>query len=234
MDDSVDLERVLRTGQAPLSVPSLRSPGSSSTSSESHPASPRPKLSDALLHVGFSPKRPRKAQSPKPFTNAASHAVNSRPGRRVSTSHEPKQPVPGDYFSPAQQSISYAAVDPEVKVQPPTPASCLNQSKFTRAARGVVREIEAEQGRRKEDMSRPVQSTIRQSDGDKTQTRQYVIDNIAQHTSEGARPQPHQNGRQKKAHLPDVTGLTSAVGTPLRAISQFYRYVPESDGDGEG
>ena len=48
------------------------------------------------------------------------------------------------------------------------------------------------------------------------------------------RPQPHQNGRQKKVHLPDVTGLTSAVGTPLRAISQFYRYDPESDGDGEG
>lgn len=239
MDDTAELDRVLQTGQAPVLVPSLRSPGSSSTSSESHPASPRPKLSDALLRVGFSPKRPRGVQSPKPLSDTSLPPANRpRPHRRASGPEIAKhKPVPIEHLSPAQQSISYVAVDPEVKIQPPTPGSSLNQSKFTRAARGVAQEIEAEQVRWKNalESTKPAQSTIRDGRAVKTQKARHPTDTAihALDMNVDARMTLPARNIHKKVHLPDVTGLTSAVGTPLRVVSQFYRYDPQDD-EGEG
>ena len=91
VDDTAELDRVLQTGQTPVSVPPLRSPGSSSTSSDSHPASPRPKLSDTLLRVGFSPKRPRNAQSPRSPSNVSLPSPNKSSLRRGSTTEKMKE-----------------------------------------------------------------------------------------------------------------------------------------------
>ena len=133
VDSTAELDRILESGHAPppslqsrsLRVASPVSSASSSTNEEvngvqPHP-SPRPKLTDHLRHVSFSPKRPRNAQS------GASNLPTPRPARKPSA-------FPSYASSPAQ---------PEVRLHPATPST--NGSKFTRMARGINKELEATQ-----------------------------------------------------------------------------------------
>jgi hypothetical protein len=133
VDSTAELDKLLESGHAP--PPSLHSqyqrvasPTSSSSScciiieqghgAQPHP-SPRPKLTDHLRHVSFSPKRPRNAQS------------NNLP-----TPRSARKPIafPSYVSSPAQ---------PEVRLHPATPST--TGSKFTRMARGINKELESTQ-----------------------------------------------------------------------------------------
>ena len=74
VDSTAELDKILESGHAPppslqsrsLRVASPISSASSSTNEDAHEVqphpSPRPKLTDHLRHVSFSPKRPRNAQ----------------------------------------------------------------------------------------------------------------------------------------------------------------------------
>ncbi|KAI0689700.1 hypothetical protein BC835DRAFT_1308236 [Cytidiella melzeri] len=190
VDDSAELERVLPTRRPAAPVPGLRSPSSCSSSSRpATPLSPRPKLSDTLHQVAFSPKRPRNGQS-HALTRAISTQSRSQaavvrhvpqPTRKalsatrasvVAVVDEDDMPTPksrtksdNSYSRIYQQSLSYAApIEPEVNVLPPTPPNAENTSKFTRLARGLAKELEDEQSRRHSEDERPAfaQSTVRE------------------------------------------------------------------------
>lgn len=123
----------------------------SSASSTSEPDTPdhstsiRPKLSDALSHVAFSPKRPRSpaARSPSP---AFSPMQRHTKAAYASAGHEhlgEGQPTPR--ARKAYRFQSHLMPRPEVTIRPPTPST--GNSKFTKLARGLARDIEAEQSR---------------------------------------------------------------------------------------
>ncbi|KZP31422.1 hypothetical protein FIBSPDRAFT_849381 [Athelia psychrophila] len=125
-------------------------------------------------------------------------------------------------FSPKRPRAA-AVQQPEVQVQPPTPGS--SDSRFTKMAKGLARDIEAEQRsmwgaalREAEgEVSVMAQSTVRDR---KKQPRAGAsernpfkdIGNSAAGTAKARNATP----RTTKVHLPDVTGLTSAVASPAR------------------
>lgn len=125
-------------------------------------------------------------------------------------------------FSPKRPRTA-AVQQPEVQVQPPTPGS--SDSRFTKMAKGLARDIEAEQRsmwgaalREAEgEVSVMAQSTVRDR---KKQPRAGAsernpfkdIGNSAAGTAKARNATP----RTTKVHLPDVTGLTSAVASPAR------------------
>lgn len=180
VDDSVELDKVLQTGRAPIPASGLRSPSSTSSSSRPNtPMSPRPKLSDALNHVSFSPKRPRGPQPPMPQPSSAAKArvvssrvklssTRSHPIATVESDTEDNAPTPKSRgkgnisYSYTHQSLSYA--QPEVNVLPPTPPNTEHTSKFTKMARDLAQEIEYEQNREDEQRDIPAvaQSTVRE------------------------------------------------------------------------
>lgn len=128
-DDTEQLDRVLNTGRHAPHI--LRSPLASSSSSSSS-SSPRPKLSDALHNVAFSPKRPRSVQpfvSPRAPRNPSRRPVSPSPGK---VNFDVPTPRPRAKAS-SQFSLSVPSSD--------------NNSKFTKLARGIAREIESEQKR---------------------------------------------------------------------------------------
>jgi hypothetical protein len=163
VDDSAQLDRVLDTGRAaPRVLPQqLHSPLASSSSSSSSSSSARPKLSDAL-HVAFSPKRPRSSQafvSPRALKNPPRHAVSPSAGR-----------VNLDVPTPRPRSKTTS--QPQIHVNAPTPSS--TNSKFTKMARGLARDIEIEQNRigRMEDQGAGlVHNTVR----DRTRPKGRII-----------------------------------------------------------
>ncbi|KAI0086584.1 hypothetical protein BDY19DRAFT_960654 [Irpex rosettiformis] len=191
VDDSIEIERVLSTSRPYAPVPGLHSSGSSTSSSRpATPLSPRPKLSDTLHHVAFSPKRPRNGLSHAAMRTAISQsksrAAPNRPAppapRRssgitkasvVAVVDEDEVPTPkslsknNSYSRVYQQSLSYVVpAEPEVNVFPPTPTNSDQQppSKFTRMARGLAKEIQLERNRLPAEEERPpfAQSTLRE------------------------------------------------------------------------
>ncbi|KIP08976.1 hypothetical protein PHLGIDRAFT_126688 [Phlebiopsis gigantea 11061_1 CR5-6] len=245
VDNSAELDHVLQTGQATIPASGLRSPSSTSSSSRPNtPMSPRPKLSDALNYVSFSPKRPRRPQSPQiqVSTAAKPRAVSSRPKSSsmrtapvatVDSDDEDKVPTPRSRnkgnvsFSYHQQSLSYA--QPEVNVLPPTPPTAEPASKFTKMARGLAQEIEYEQNRETARRDIPVvaQSTVR---GERKSTKNVKIPlrsvvSELHDRSVGSRT-PHRSG---KIYLPDVTGLTSVIASPMKLGVEYKAYAPRED-----
>lgn len=143
VDSTAELDRILESGHAP--PPSLRSrsvrvasptPSASSPGTDQghgqvppHP-SPRPKLTDHLRHVSFSPKRPRSAQSNHP------NPTPPFPRKRWEDDLSMNMPTP----RPARRSNAFSAytaspVQPEVRLHPATPSSV--GSKFSKMARGI-------------------------------------------------------------------------------------------------
>jgi hypothetical protein len=188
VDDSAEIERMLSSSRPAVPVPGLASPNSSSSSSRpATPLSPRPKLSDTLNQVMFSPKRPRSGQA-HPVTRVVAPQSKSQGGlarhapqvpRKTSAvarasivavvdddeiplSKSPSSPH-NPYKHIYQQSLSYA-IPPEPEKDVPVLSHQENPSKFTRMARGLAKEILDEQHRQHRDDDRPAfaQSTLRE------------------------------------------------------------------------
>lgn len=119
---------------------------------------------------------------------------------------------------------SYTSTQPEVRLLPPTPSTV--GSKFTKMARGLAREleVEAEQSRwhSRAERSRtaapernPFSDIVNYPSGSADAIRQPTPRRGAMKSQSGLTP----NG---KVHLPDVTGLTSAVESPAKTGLQYY------------
>lgn len=250
VDDSAELDQVLQTGHAPIPASGLRSPSSASSSSRPNtPMSPRPKLSDALNHVSFSPKRPRRPQSPliqlapttKPraVSSRLKSSARSHPIATVDSDEEDKVPTPRSRnkrdisYSYTQQSLSYA--QPEVNVLPPTPPSPEHSSKFTKMARGLAQEIEYEQSREgaRRDLPVVAQSTVRERKQPKTAKvpLRSVVSELQDHNRNVGSRTPYKNG---KIYLPDMTGLTSAIASPMKLGVEYKTYVGRDDREIDG
>lgn len=229
VDSTAELDRILESGHAPP-PPMVRppSPTSSVTSSGSDSSSRRrPKLTDHLRHVSFSPKRPRSAQTNpvSPLSrstryvepNNFEHSINvptPRPARRSNV-------LPSHASSPAPSQ-------PEVRLHPATPSS--TGSKFTRMARGINKELEATQqelnatsNARQTIPARPASAPAERNPFHDTPPNQTARPIIATRN-----PTPRRSAMRdttkSRIHLPDVTGLTNAVESPMKHGAQYYPY----------
>ncbi|KII90515.1 hypothetical protein PLICRDRAFT_39079 [Plicaturopsis crispa FD-325 SS-3] len=230
VDDSAELDRVLRSGQTATHLPPhLRSPplapssaSSSSSDSGSGPERSRPKLSDALQRVDFSPKRPRSAQghhaSPAQLSARSVRTAHGRSQRPtsplVSTGPRPLSPANEPTPKARKRYTFPQSPAPAVAVQPPTPSTA--GSKFTKMARGLAREIEAEQS----------QWGARNDAADQSRWEGGSGVPLAQSTVR-ARHGPASARARKvggRVHLPDVTGLTSAVESPMKPGLEHFAY----------
>jgi hypothetical protein len=221
VDSTAELDRVLQSGYAPGfgSHPShVHSPlHSSSSSSASDSETPRPKITDALRRVSFSPKRPRSAQS----NHSDRHHVASSPLARLNPLPNPNAGVLPNIATPRPGkrsnillSHSPTAPNPEVRLQPPTPSTV--GSRFTKMARGLAKEIEEEKyAHNHAESSRPSASV---RDKNPFDTRRL---------SSGKLPSRSQQTPRGKVHLPDVTGLTSAVESPAKLGLEYHPYRGE-------
>ncbi|KAH9912695.1 uncharacterized protein BXZ73DRAFT_56039 [Epithele typhae] len=261
VDDTAELDRVLQSGHAPAAFRSSHS-SSASSSDPSEPRSPqpqqdsRPRLSDALNHLTFSPKRPRSAQG-LPSPRLASMTIRSSTPDRSAIPRHVSSPSPGPFptSTPRPQryntSLSYAAQNsfthpqPEVNIQPATPSIRHHRSgeqdqssKFTAMARGLKRDIaeEADAELQRKGRFPPTEAT----------PKAYHHSTLA---SKHRRPpnaihDPKANRFdkvplaatpfKKTVHLPDMTGLTSAVASPAKVDIEFYGYDPKETTEIEG
>ncbi|KAF6741445.1 hypothetical protein DFP72DRAFT_1037363 [Ephemerocybe angulata] len=222
VDSTAELDRILQSGfahqnqshnQSIHPTPPL-SRASSSSLSDSDPGSPsRPKLSDHLRTLAFSPKRPRTAQPIQPASPA--YAQQASPLAKRSSNHGQAGTGGGAPLStnttPRPTRRVAQPPNPEVRLQPPTPSTA--SSKFTRMARGIVRDI-----------------ANSRADADKPSSRRSSLD---KQQDSGPAPAARPNVRKgimkeqqskSRIHLPDVTGLTAAVESPARLGKEFHAY----------
>lgn len=164
----------------------------------------RARLADHLRNVPFSPKRPRTAQT---LASPVSKKKTSTPPAETATPRPSKRTVSASNKTPIAQ--------PEVRLQPPTPSTV--SSKFTRMARGIAKDIDDE-------ANRPPPATSQRS---MTQPRKS---NDTSRQEAAAASRSHRRvaskGEQSKSriHLPDVTGLTMAIETPLKPSNEYKAY----------
>lgn len=195
--------------------------------------------------ASFSPKRPRSAQSQLgqsyhkptrgagPSTSVHQPSQCSPPRANFEASHENENDIP----TPKPRSKrTHAQAHPEVTVQPPTPST--GGSRFTKMARGLARDIEAEQrslwseairGSADKEEDVLAHSTVHQRRG---KHRSGAVDRnpfsdignaigVSTISNVGTRKG---TPRAPKVHLPDVTGLTSAVASPAKIGLDHYEY----------
>ncbi|RDB24453.1 hypothetical protein Hypma_008433 [Hypsizygus marmoreus] len=232
VDSTAELDRVLQSGYAPPITshshthPQVQSPLHSSSSSsasdtDSNPTS-RPKLSDALRRVSFSPKRPRSAQSNRSESRHHSQAASSpltrpnHPPQGTSDSYNMPTPKPKRRTNIFPTYPAPTPPQPHVRLQPPTPTS--SGSQFSKMARGITREIEQEKHGQQAEGSRPASAPV----GDKNPF-DMTATSLRQPTPRRASSMRQQTPRGK-VYLPDVTGLTSAVESPAKMSSEYYPY----------
>ncbi|KDR82315.1 hypothetical protein GALMADRAFT_816004 [Galerina marginata CBS 339.88] len=226
VDSTAELDRILQSGHAPHSHSISRSvhptPPTSSVSSDSEAAqtSSRPKLTDHLRHVSFSPKRPRSAQA----NHSNPNSPLARPSRNVEDRNASmNMPTP----RPARRTNvtpSYASpVQPEVRLHPATPSS--TGSRFTRMARGINKELEATQeqlnaNNQLTQSTRPVSAPVERNpfhDGNQSAATSDL-------RSARSRRNVTRDSTSGKIVLPDVTGLTSAVESPAKPGMAYRPY----------
>ncbi|KAI0317641.1 hypothetical protein OF83DRAFT_1120269 [Amylostereum chailletii] len=244
-----EADSIFSSREARAAASRVRSPksGQSSSSSSSELETPdsssaRPKLSDALSHLTFSPKRPRSPTIPRASSPALTHSRSHRsrtsnniqqhvspPSRAHSqfpTVHEEDGgPTPRPSRTQKQTASSRAPPPsrPEIKVRPPTPSTA--NSKFTKMARGLARELQEQEeegrwqapdmaGLQGDGFAMPMQSTL------KTKQPKTGHGNLSY----------SMNG--KSFALPDITGLTAAVESPAKAGLRYRPY--ENDGITDG
>ncbi|ESK89236.1 proteophosphoglycan ppg4 [Moniliophthora roreri MCA 2997] len=233
VDSTAELDRLLQSGHAP--PPSLRSRAdlarsnySSSASSSSDSESPsRPKITDALRRVSFSPKRPRSPRTYSPHHRSSNlpdaqptpsilhHAVSPQARQSpVLPSDDKDQPTPRPRPSNKRANIfpSHLASQPqpEVRLQPPTPSSSTSK----KPAR--TREVEAELDRER---IRPTHKATASS-GRREEVTEGGDLNASRHLNAS-----RSNLSKSRIHLPDVTGLTNAVESPLKGMLKYYPYA---------
>ncbi|KAF5340634.1 hypothetical protein D9611_007389 [Ephemerocybe angulata] len=222
VDSTAELDRILQSGfahqnqnqshnQSIHPTPPL-SRASSSSLSDSDPGSPsRPKLSDHLRTLAFSPKRPRTAAPIQPASPA--YAQQASPlAKRSSSGQGGGGGAPLSMNTTPRPTRRVAQPPtPEVRLQPPTPSTA--SSKFTRMARGIVRDI-----------------ANSRADADKPSSGRSSLD---KQQESGPAPAVRPNVRKgimkeqqskSRIHLPDVTGLTAAVESPARLGKEFHAY----------
>jgi hypothetical protein len=172
VDNTAELDQILSVQHVAATARRVRSPYSEqSTSSSSEPDTPdptsaKPKLTDTLSHLTFSPKRPR-SPALQPRSASPAHTYGPIPGGTSTSnrhvSHHPPQPhrTTGRPSSlrapqvdvregeptprPRKIHLRPQTINSDNALQPPTPSPA--NSHFTRLAKGLAREIEAEQSR---------------------------------------------------------------------------------------
>ncbi|KAF8895141.1 hypothetical protein BD779DRAFT_1797040 [Infundibulicybe gibba] len=234
VEDTAELDRVLESGLAPPPTAHarsvrLQSPHSSSSSASDsgsdQPNNPsvRPKLSDSLRRVSFSPKRPR--TSPRSYSNNLPQSnANPRP-----TQPPPSPLARGGDATPRTSTLrrsnifpSYKSPHPEVQVQPPTPSSA--GSGFTRMARGLVHELEVE-AEQEHGMANPFEGSKNSAPTPAPAAVSTVRNPTPRKSSiKAGRPFGSQQTPKGKVYLPDVTGLTSAAESPAKLGTDYYVY----------
>lgn len=165
VDRSAELDRILSAQDT--ATRRVRSPYSEQTTSSEpdtpDPTSSKPRLSDALSHLTFSPKRPRSpALRPRSASSGHTH------GRTLGTMSISNQQRPPQLHQETARPSSVRVSQVDVRegeptprprkvhmrtqpinsdnvLRPPTPST--GNSNFTRLAKGLAREIEAEQSR---------------------------------------------------------------------------------------
>ncbi|KAG8214777.1 hypothetical protein J3R82DRAFT_9913 [Butyriboletus roseoflavus] len=183
----------------------------------------RPKLSETLQRVGFSPRRPRGGQ-PRTAQHASNgmsessnrHGVANVP-RRNMTPRARKATVSFDTTAtPIRRHVSQpVAIQPHLNVQPPTPST--SGSRFTKMARGLVRDVrQAQEQLQRIDAAVPAVAH-----------RPVVKDGPNRNVADMAGDLNHESRAAKKSsrsrvHLPDVTGLTNAVISPAKGNLDRY------------
>lgn len=130
--------------------------------------------------------------------------------------------------SPIRRHVSQpAAIQPQVNVQPPTPST--SGSRFTKMARGLVRDVRhAQEQWQEEDAGVPAAGF-----------RSVVKDGPNRNVADTTGGLNHESRAAKKSnrsrlHLPDVTGLTNAVISPAKANLERYGVRPTGSKEAEG
>lgn len=237
VDSTAELDRLLESGHAPPPLPSIRSrsvrltsplSSASSSGSDSEEQQPRehssrPKLTDHLRHVSFSPKRPRSVQGLNPTASPL-----ARSARQVAAEESNFMNMPTPRPSKRQNvHASSTPAKPEVKLHPATPSTA--GSKFTRIAKGISKDIGATQQQIASNkhvaspLARPTRASVERNPfHDEPETLPARL----------RMPTPHKSSlkdsTRSRIHLPDITGLTNAVESPLRPDAQYYLYKAES------
>ncbi|KAG7442993.1 uncharacterized protein BT62DRAFT_904157 [Guyanagaster necrorhizus] len=228
VDDTAELDRILASGYVP--PPSLksrsvrlRSPHTASSSSDSEEQQPRPKISDALRRVSFSPKRPRSPRGAQDHS-VARHAPSPLGRQPFLPAVEKDVPTPKPLTTKCVLDASYASpYQPQVRLHPPTPTP--SGSKFTKIANGINKELdhEIEKGRR-HNQSSAADRTIHYEAGNLTRDQSRCMQPTPRRSSLRQPVQTSAHASKSRLHLPDVTGLTSAVESPIKGTLQHYPY----------
>ncbi|KAK7464652.1 hypothetical protein VKT23_005859 [Stygiomarasmius scandens] len=232
VDSTAELDRILQSGLAvPPSFRSrssqVSSRSSEASSSDTEDLASRPKITDALRRVSFSPKRPRSPRSLHSPHHRTSHLPESQSilntslhassplARATTLSEDGRNPTPRPRSQSKRANIfpAYVQTQPEVRLQPPTPSS--SQTKSTQKASSS--------------------STERQRSGNRS--LRHDEDDLLQNNAESESAATKRDPRQKSAnlsaysqnsksriHLPDVTGLTNVVESPAKAGLNHYLY----------
>jgi len=154
-----------------------------------------PRLAHAL-GASFSPKRPR--SMPQNVITAMPMSTSTPMYRQ----HGQQQRVPSG------SSVSRTASTPTALDEAEDAPHSAATSKFERMARGVASDLQ----RAKQDLLRPTAPTT-------TTTRRPPFTDIANGTpaKPAARARTHGRSAGRRIHLPDVTGITAAVESPMPA-----------------
>ncbi|KAF9267567.1 hypothetical protein L218DRAFT_1074297 [Marasmius fiardii PR-910] len=230
VDSTAELDRILESGRAP--PPSLRcradvarsnnSSSTSSSSSDSEGPNSRPKITDALRRVSFSPKRPRSPRTYHSPHHRSSNLPNAQPTPSIllhTSSPLSRQPhlqatdghiqsTPKPRITKRTNVLPSHSPQPEVRLQPPTPSN----SRLTKQARVLPKDSDAEAERSR-----------LSSKGD---VRNFERDDMLEGLGvPGSTTHSNRSNLSKsRIHLPDVTGLTSVVDSPARGVLNHYPY----------
>ena len=214
VENSAELDRIFRTGNAMQPDSHSVRPGSArrgSSDSDSSDSSSRPKLSDALRRVSFPPQRPRRAQQ-----------LTSRGGPSRRTVQSPlaeKAPSRRNPCSPSCASRS------AVRLNPPIKSSITSRS--SKVESGLMKGREDVRGSDRTRSSSMGQNASQRHpfcDIINKPTQLNVPDEDQRQTSNGRRASNKATGRKPFVQLPDVTGLTSAVASPAKPALKNYVY----------
>ncbi|KAI0031183.1 hypothetical protein K488DRAFT_87075 [Vararia minispora EC-137] len=237
------VDHILSSRQTRGGAACLHSPPSVSSSSSSEPqtppaTSPRPTLAEALNQLAFSPKRPRSPAHGRSVSaglgHNRSHAPRSShrqtpPDERRAAPRAPS-PTQDNGVTPRPRKIHQGQKNrrahgppqqPEITVRPPTPST--DNSKFTKLARDLAREIEYEQ-----DLWH-TQGAGAHGDGSLIAAHSTLKSSRSKHGGSG-----YANKSGRHLDLPDVTGLTAAVESPARASMRYFPYKDDGRHEAEG
>ncbi|KIY46586.1 hypothetical protein FISHEDRAFT_75505 [Fistulina hepatica ATCC 64428] len=278
-DGTAELDRLLESGHAmppggPMAnrrLPThnsiaqrsvrLRSPSPSSSSEDSiiSNTTARPRLSDALNQMSFSPKRPRSPQvsrsqfptneTPRPPRRASVQPPTPSPlGKTQTYVHSPLGRTPPARNAPSANNKSSLKTSSSLSNAPPAMRVGLDNNKasvsspFTQAARGIGRELERERltcEERTRAAHAPEARVMFAADVSKGGYGKSMRADVSRGLHPADARSPYQAGKTlytpdgRSVHLPDVTGLTSAVMSPAKDALRRARYEDTRPRDSE-